>query len=371
MWSRREPMEVWKEELAKYPLLPEAVDYVKAKTRVGDLLLADFETDFPGVIERAEERVKEALERGFVSYRGDLPPDVELASFPLALALVKSIGDGFLSRRYALAEAERVEKLLREEEPEVEKSKIILKTAREVLRWKVEFLGFKAPYDYALSLRNYLEVAPGFHHEKWKLVNRPVRGGYVYLPSRDLVRLIAEGVKRIVEEEAMGGFEGRLPRRLREVADRIRRLLSEKRPASQIPELGEGEAVVEAFPPCVRNFYQALVKGESLPHVARFTVTSFLLNIGASIEDVVRLFTNIADADERITRYQVEHIAGLRGSKTKYTPPKCETLKTHGLCVEGGRLCRGVNHPLTYYRRALRRGKIESGGRPKASQKSV
>ncbi|MEM1570427.1 MAG: hypothetical protein QXG56_06890, partial [Candidatus Bathyarchaeia archaeon] len=71
-------------------------------------------------------------------------------------------------------------------------------------------------------------------------------------------------------------------------------------------------------------------------------------------------------------RYQVEHIAGLRGSRTKYTPPKCETLKTHGLCVEGGRFCRGVKHPLSYYRRAIRRiGRIGEGEKPEVSEKPI
>lgn len=36
-----------------------------------------------------------------------------------------------------------------------------------------------------------------------------------------------------------------------------------------------------------------------------------------------------ADYSERMTRYQVEHIAGEKGSRTRYIPPKCDTLQAH------------------------------------------
>ena len=357
-------MEGSKERLARYPFTSEAAEYIKAR----GLFLSDFEKpEFQVVVERAEERIREALEKGVVSYKSGIVADVEILSFPLALALVNSIRDSFLKHRYALAESERAKRILVDEKPQV-----VLEVARDALGWEAEFVGSKFMYDYALDLESYLEVAPVFHHERWKLVNKPVKDGYVYLTSREFTRLIAEGIKGIIESEVEASSRERLPPKLEEVADRIRRLLSEKRPVSDVTEAVKGKVVVEAFPPCIKSFYQALLKGEHLSHVARFAITSFLLNIGVEVEEVVKLFTRIPDANERITRYQVEHIAGLRGSKTKYTPPKCETLKTHGLCVEGGRFCGRVKHPLTYYRRALRRlGEIGEEKRPESSEESV
>jgi DNA primase large subunit len=70
-------------------------------------------------------------------------------------------------------------------------------------------------------------------------------------------------------------------------------------------------------------------------------------------EKVIELFKNISDFNERMTRYQVEHIAGERGSRTRYITPKCETLKTHGVCMNPDRLCSQVRHPLGYYRKKL------------------
>jgi len=67
-------------------------------------------------------------------------------------------------------------------------------------------------------------------------------------------------------------------------------------------------------------------------------------------EKVIDLFKSFSDFNERMTRYQVEHIAGERGSRTRYIPPKCGTLKTHGVCINPDELCKRVHHPLAYYR---------------------
>ncbi len=72
--------------------------------------------------------------------------------------------------------------------------------------------------------------------------------------------------------------------------------------------------VQEAFPPCVIALYDAASKSRHLSHVGRFTLTSFLINIGMSPEALTELFKSFSDFNERLTRYQVEHIAGSRGS---------------------------------------------------------
>jgi DNA primase large subunit len=58
----------------------------------------------------------------------------------------------------------------------------------------------------------------------------------------------------------------------------------------------------------------------------------------------------------------VEHIAGLKGSRTKYSVPRCATIQSHGLCVEEGRLCGGVKSPMQLYRRKARVPGRNGGG---------
>jgi DNA primase large subunit len=85
----------------------------------------------------------------------------------------------------------------------------------------------------------------------------------------------------------------------------------------------------------------------------RFGLTSFLVNVGMPIDEIVKLYVSVTDFDESLTRYQIEHIAGLRGTRTKYTPPTCATLRTHGICRNINDICKTIVHPLSYYRKKV------------------
>ncbi|MDH5266756.1 MAG: DNA primase regulatory subunit PriL, partial [Candidatus Bathyarchaeota archaeon] len=50
---------------------------------------------------------------------------------------------------------------------------------------------------------------------------------------------------------------------------------------------------------------------------------------------------------------------GVRGSRTKYIPPRCDTLRTHGICHSPDEICKRIRHPLAYYRRRLKTVKSE------------
>lgn len=130
----------------------------------------------------------------------------------------------------------------------------------------------------------------------------------------------------------------------------------ERRAKAELEETPQ-RVVVDAFPPCVSALYNMTSSGRHLSHIGRFTLTTFLINIGMTVEKVVDLFRNLTDFNERLTVYQVEHIAGERGSRTRYTPPSCDTLKTHGVCVNPDEICRTIRHPLAYYRRKIRSSK--------------
>ena len=85
----------------------------------------------------------------------------------------------------------------------------------------------------------------------------------------------------------------------------------------------------------------------------RFALTSFLVNIGMPLDQMVSFYTDVTDFDESLTRYQIEHIAGMKGNRTKYTPPTCNTLRTHGVCRNPDSICKKISHPLSYYRRKV------------------
>ena len=339
-------MEVFtREDWAKYPFLPGASQYFKG---LGLGLPELDRPEYRPILDRAEERVRQAILRGRVDAEF-FDVDLEALSFVVALMLVSLTGNDYLRRRYALAEAERARVYLSRESLEK-----LLEIAHSV-GWRMRRVdASREPPDYqfALSLKDYLKNSTGFHDLRWKLVNRLVHRGWVYITSGEAARLLVEEIKRIVEERAGRRVDGKIPEGLQLRVNKIRALLSE-REIGRVEEVPKG-VYLEHFPPCIRNLYDALLNKRHISHVGRFTLTTFLLNIGMTPEEVIKLFSSLTDFDERITRYQVEHIAGERGSRTKYTPPKCETLRTHGLCVGADRLCRRIKHPLTYYKLKLR-----------------
>ena len=79
------------------------------------------------------------------------------------------------------------------------------------------------------------------------------------------------------------------------------------------------------------------------PYIENFAIASYMVNAGYGIDEVVDVFKDRSDFDEKIARYQVEHIAGLRGSRVKYKPPSCSRMKTYGLCIEDGGIARGTS----------------------------
>jgi DNA primase large subunit len=84
-------------------------------------------------------------------------------------------------------------------------------------------------------------------------------------------------------------------------------------------------------------------------HKELFTIAAFLVNRGYTTEQILAMLAERPDFNEKIARYQVEHIAGERGSRTKYKPPSCQTMRSLGLCIEGGRLCpKWIKNPLEY-----------------------
>ncbi len=345
----REPVEleaprvISEREAAKYPFLADAVSLVEA---VNPQLEELTDPGYARALDRGAERVVEAITQGEVS--ASLADSMtELLSYPIANMYVIVLGERFLDRRYALGEAVRVYKLLRGES-----EARLAQIAREELAWDIHLERGEIdgqPHDFKLSFHNYLTAASGFREGKWKLVNRAMEDGYVRLSRMEAARLIQFEVEARIRENVSRHVKIALPDPIRERLDRVAKVFEENRARLGGESLPE-EMVNEAFPPCMRYCLEGLLAGRRASHMERFGLTSFLVNVGMDLEQMVDLYTSVTDFDESLTRYQIEHIAGLRGTRTKYTPPTCATLRTHGICRNRDRLCDRVKHPLAYYR---------------------
>ena len=333
-----------KTDLAKYPFLKETTEHVKKL----DLKIEDLTNpEFNQILEREKERVEEAILFTAIDRKLDTP-EVEIPSFPTALMLATATKNTFIQKRYALAEAKQTYEDLLEEPKER-----ILEIAKN-FQWKLTTNNNpKIPLDFALNFTDYLKNTTHLKDKKWKLVNRILTNGTVYLTKNETIRLLSEEVRKHIEKRLETKEQPTFPQKISDIAEQIKQLSIEKIGKTEME--GFPKIVLQtAFPPCINVLYQSFTSGRHLSHIGRFTLTTFLINIGMPTDKLIELFRNLSDFNERMTRYQVEHLAGEKGSRTKYIPPKCETLKTHGVCTNPDNLCQRIYHPLSYYRIKLR-----------------
>ncbi len=334
-------------EAAKYPFLTDSVALVEAL----GLTLDDLSD--PGhriVLDRAETRVSQAIIDGEASSElGDTL--TELLSFPVSNMFVSAIGEQFLFRRYALAESVRAQKLLNSENEER-----LEEIASIDFGWTLNIVDETLDgrlYRFQVFFKDYLRNAAGFREPEWKIVNRLLKEGFVLLSKREVSRLLQEEIKRrimsLVSKQRKLSLIGPMGKKL-EILEKFYDDNRSKLTGEDLPS----ELLTGAFPPCIKHSFEGLLAGKRLSHMERFGLTSFLINVGMDIDEIVNLFVSVTDFDEEFTRYQIEHIAGLRGGRTKYTPPTCSTFKTHGVCYNPDKLCQNIKHPLSYYRNKIR-----------------
>ncbi len=331
-----------KTDLARYPFLKKTGQYVKEL----DLDIADLKDG--ALLERAEERVTEAVTSIRITRNLKATMlDTEIASYPVSLLLVAATDNSFIRKRYALAEAKQAAEDLANE-----KDKERVAAVAEQFGWKLSLSPKQSPlpHDFALHFADYVRNITHLQTDKkWKLINRIIVNGTVYLNQGDIARLLEEEIRKDIEKRLESTMLSKLPPPIVEAAERLKKLAAERVGAAEMEGFPR-TVLKEAFPPCINTLYEAASKSHHLSHMGRFTLTSFLVTVGMAPEEVAEVFKTFSDYNARLTHYQVEHIAGERGSGTRYTPPSCSTLQTHGVCTNSDSLCRRIHHPLAYYR---------------------
>jgi DNA primase large subunit len=333
-------------DLAKFPFTVEASEYVKSRN-IQPRELA--EPEFASILERAIDRIKQTLLSGRISGE-TTQEDVDILAYPTALMLISALADDRVRRRYALTEAKRAYQLLRDEPPEK-----LLHIATTSFGWDARLddrdVG-ESRFELALHFRDYVHNSARMHDLRWKLVNRVLSRGYVLLTREDFARLLEEEVQvRVLKRTS--DLTIVLPQELETRIQPLRTIV-QVRSNYFATQAVPPSVMATAIPPCIVSLLSLLQSSKHISHMGRFAMTAFLLSIGINEEELLKMFKSFTDFDEGIARYQVEHIAGKRGSRTKYTAPNCSTMRTHGLCVNPDALCGTIRHPLSYYRKRTR-----------------
>lgn len=332
-----------KRDLALYPFVSEASDYVESLGFSLDRLITSRALDLARA--RGKERVIQSLsgeiEKPSLTGSDEGPVLIELLSYPFARILVSCIDDPFLTRRYSLAEAVAAYILLKNRD--------------------VDFLSYfgkdldvsatptQSDSYFDIHFTDYIKLASSMKDLKWKLVNRKLDHGNVRIAKEEFARLLQETVRERIQDSLPVEVRIDICESCTPYLDEIKDYLDKRKTEYGA---GEFEAVEsELFPPCITHSIANTRAGVNLAHSMRFAMTSFLLTVGMTIDDIINMFNISPDFDVEKTRYQISHISGSSG--TKYIPPSCDTMKTYGNCYGADELCKRINHPLNYYRRKL------------------
>ena len=314
------------DEIAKYPFLAEAGQYLKDK----GFTLEQFATDpdLKIIVDKAYERIESAAEDKTYYPELDDPSEKETTlplnvfSFLIAIVLLKLSGLNTLINKFSLAEARRAEKFLQRDlvsNSDKTSEEFAIRIFRDIFSVTIKKTG-----DYfVIPIPDYLKHAVNFHEREWKLVNRHVENGMVFLTPHESARLIRKELGIYIAARIRAA---NTPSMAKGFEDKVNKLsvLTKKFAVSTV--------VSTEHPPCIKHAIEALNNGENLSHSGRFMLATFLLGRGQTIDEIAPLFKNAPDYDEKVTRYQIKQVAGETGSNIKYSCPSCEKIKSNDLC---------------------------------------
>ncbi|MCD6468121.1 MAG: DNA primase large subunit PriL [Thermoplasmata archaeon] len=326
--------------LARYPFLSEAKEYVKTLNVSVDELLLDLTYEKARIfgVERVENAVqkKNVGERRLLSEADYL---AEILSYPVARMIVVCVDDAYFLRKYALGESVHAYLNLRNESAD------FLAAVGGDIGLSVKVDGDRLYVHFI----DYIRYAPTRYRD-WKMVNRPLKNGYIVVSRRDFARLLQECLRRrIVEELEERSCSETVQDAFPEELGRFRNMAAMQRKRFEAQPVGR--ISVTKLPPCMKDILASMQAGENIPHMGRFAFVAFLNALGVNSGEILKLFSTAPDYDEERTRYQVEHVTG-RISSTKYAPPGCEKMRTYGLCPRDKMddICKRVKNPVVYYR---------------------
>ena len=316
-------------DLARYTFLPDAMSTM-SELPVSQLVNDDA---YLYIIEDAVRRIEAAGTgkkhtggiAGSCMIAGKQFP-TEIVSFCLCLFILADRRLRKLSRAWALAESERAGQRINRD--------IMGGRIETVKALAFDTLGITIHVGktYEVGIADYVRLCVGISGATWRLVNQTVDGGKVMLTQHSLVRLMCEGVRLYIAK--MFHTIKAVPES-RYISDAVEKLSSEY-PQDRPLELPKFN------PPCISHAIKMLEDNENLSHAGRFLLGTFMLKLGRTVDEVVPYFEGAPDYNEKITRYQLGHIAGK-----EYMCQSCAAIKTSGLCYETSE-CAGIKNPIQF-----------------------
>lgn len=326
--------------LGKYPFLKSGVKLF------GDLLVEDIlsKPKFSEARRIAISSIERALGEDTRIFSNDY--ETRYLAYQISRLVLSYLHDPILTNRVANMFRDMFEREILEEK-------------MDVIKEICDSLSIDSSIDgkfFKISMTDYVSSVKRLG-EKYSLVYQRLKSGYVYFNAETDRERIAKVLREAYVNYFRYDIENLSPpesiyQHLKEDIERIK-VLRDDRISSYSP--GEfGELSPDSFPPCIKSILKAIERGENISHNARFSLVTFLYQIGMNREGIYKIFQNVPDFDTRMTDYQIRHITGESG-KTVYSVPKCSTMEMYNLCMKNitkDPLCfkEWMTHPLIYYR---------------------
>jgi DNA primase large subunit len=286
----------------------------------------------PQIIELGRQRIKKAVKNEpsarMMVHESDKKEDI--ASSAAARMILSHLRNNFLTNRFAVNESKIVRSYLDREDDQ----------AIEMVATHFGIATRKEGDRLLIDLPTYLKFA--LRDPNYKLINRKLFAGMVEITDEQKKRLIENAVKKHYENLPLIKDP---PELIKEAGKK----LLEEMPKSET----RITVKVGDHPPCIMRLLDEAKKHENLPHHARWYLATYLLAIGMSEDDITKIYSDLPDFSEKVTRYQVDHI-----KKKGYNVPSCATVMTYGLCCA---VCR-IGNPLNWHgltqgsKEAIRKG---------------
>ncbi|MBN1169756.1 hypothetical protein JXA56_01920 [Candidatus Micrarchaeota archaeon] len=267
------------------------------------------------IIEMGFQRIKNALEgkaAGKIVYSENEIIE-EIASYAAARMILGTLGNQFITGRFAVNESKIARAHLNKENQAA--------VNRIALHFGI------ITNENLLDIPTYLKYCP--KSTPYRLINRRIVSGKVEISENEKLRLIEEGIRKHMEDIPRPNDP---PEEIKKAGERL--LLELPKHQTRIT-VKEGD-----HPPCIMKLFESVKKHQNLPHTARWYLATYLIGIGMEEDAIVEIYSGLPDFNEKITRYQISH-----AKKKGYRVPSCSTIMSYGLCCA---VCR-IGNPLKWH----------------------
>jgi len=330
-------------DYAKYPFLKGSANILKSIPDLQKPIIKIIETEFG---ERSLELTKLRLSNALYHTKHPINglPEHEIASFFFARVLISiPASNKSLIEKFITYETNRFynsyskEQFIKKQEIEAD---LQIKSGRT-----------------SFSLQEYIPISLKLIQTsaRWKLVNIPVYKGIVDISSLSKSKFDKQTdnpEELFFKEQIKFKIRSTLPMKLdKETKITLDAITSEifGQYYTSVDNMDYGEVTTSNFPPCIQHIINMIQQHENPTHMGRFSMVSFLHEIGMPETEIASIFQTVRDFDLSQTMYQIEHISGKQGTQA-YKCPACDTMLTNGLCLgKENSLCKKVKHPLGYY----------------------